>query len=166
MDIFKILNNLYTNRKSDWMVNLDDSDIQPVIIQKWLSMNDRIRVQTRFLDKYTFNLKPKKYLSLAWSVLPKSDKVPFSKYIKQLDSEEDFDFILKKVRKHFKLSDRDYESNKQYILNAIRDDMINWFSFYGVEKQYWKRYQVSFNELKNFGPKKEKSQKGLAAWGL
>ena len=164
MNIFKLINRLYTAKTSEWMLDIEETDIQPFIIQKWLCMNDRIRVQVRWLDKYVFCLKPKMYLSLAWSVIPKSDKQPFCKYIKKVENEEEFDFILKKVRKHFKLSDNDYNTNKEYILKAIRNDMINWFSFYGVPKAYWKKYQINFNAIKDFGPKKKTPQKGLDAW--
>ena len=87
MNIFDIIKNLYTNKKCDWIVGLDDKDIQPYVIQRWLAMNDYLRVQTRWLDKYIFCLTPKMYLSLAWSIIPKLQKPPFIKYIKQAQEE-------------------------------------------------------------------------------
>jgi hypothetical protein len=97
MNIFKIMNNLYTNRKSDWILGLDDKMIQPYVIQRWLCMNDRINMQTRMLDKYIFHIKPKEYLSLAWSIIPKGDKAPFIKYIKKEKVKEKLGFILPKM---------------------------------------------------------------------
>ena len=166
MNIFEILKNLYTNPKPGWILELDENEIVPFLIQRWLAMNDSVRAQSRWLDKYVFVLPPKQYLSLAWSILPKNKKTPFVKYIKQAKDEEEFDFILTKVRKHMNLSDNDYNANKERILKAIKNDMINWFSFYGIPKKYWKKYYVNFNHIKEFGPKKPSPQKGLDKWGL
>ena len=166
MNIFDILKNLYTNRKCDWIQPIDDVDIQPFIIQRWLVMNDALRVQIRWLDKYVFSLPPKMYLSLAWSIIPKSVKPPFIKYIKKVDEVEEFDFILSRVRQHMKLSDNDYNSQKDRILKEMKKDMVNWFSFYGIPKKYWKKYYLDFKQIKEFGPKKPVAQKGLDLWGI
>ena len=164
MNIFSLINNLYTNKKCDWIRDIDDTAIQPYVIQRWLVMNDRLRVQIRWLDKYVFVLPPKMYLSLAWSVIPKMHKAPYVKYIKQVVDDEEFDFILNRVRKHFDLSDNDYNSNKSRILVAIKKDMASWFSFYGIQKKYWKKYYVDFRQIKEFGVINK--QQGLGAWGL
>jgi hypothetical protein len=50
------------------------------------------------------------YLSLAWSIIPKTNKPPFIKYIKKEEETTEWDFILNKVRKQFKLSDNDFKS--------------------------------------------------------
>lgn len=165
MNIFSIINNLYTNKQSDWISNAEPVNIQPFVIQRWLAMNPQVRKQTRWLDKYVFTLPPKMYLSLAWSILPKSIKAPRIKYIKKEDETEEFDFILSRVRKQFKLSDNDYNSVKIRILNAIKKDMINWFCFYGIPKKYWKKYDLDFKLMKSFGETK-KEIKGLDAWGI
>jgi len=165
MELPKIVENLYTNLKSDWMLNIDDNLIQPFVIQHWLSMNDRIRVQTRWLDKYVFVLPPKMYLSLAWSILPKTTKMPFYKYIKKQGQEEEFDFILSKVQKHLEMSDNDFNANKDRILKSIKNDMVNWFSYYGVKKGMWKKYALDFNLMKKFGVKEKKIQ-SLEKWGI
>lgn len=151
MNIFSILNNLYVNKKSDWISTVDDIDIQPYVIQRWLCMNDLIRAHVRWLDKYVFYLSPKMYLSLAWSVIPKYPKAPFIKYIKQEKEEDEFDFILTKVRHHLKLSDNDYRANRTRLIMYIKKDMVNWFSYYGIEKRYWKKYHLNFEDMKKFG---------------
>jgi len=163
MNIFSILKNLYTNKKSDWIKNANDEDIQPYLIQRWLTMNDAVRVQSRWLDKYVFVLPPKMYLSLAWSVLPKTSKTPYVKYIKKNNEEEEFDFILTKVRKHFKLADNDFATLKERILNNIKSNMSDWFCYYGVEKKYWKRYGLDFNKIKTYGVV-TKTFKNLGDW--
>jgi len=168
MNMLDILKNLYTNRNSDWIMTIEDNHIQPFVIQRWLCMNDRLRKQTRWLDKYVFTLqaKPKMYLSLAWSIIPKASKMPFIPYIKQKESDDEYDFILSKVRRHFKLSDNDFNAMKIRLINYIKADMVKWFSFYGVQKKYWKKYYVDFKLIKNFGTRDYvKPQKGLSKWG-
>jgi len=166
MNIFKILSNLYTNRKSDWIKGIDETQVQPYLIQRWLVMNDALRVQSRWLDKYVFVLTPKMYLSLAWSIIPKVPKTPYVKYIKQQVEEEEFAFILDKVRQHFDLSDNDFNANKIRILDAIKKDMASWFSYYGIPKRMWKKYQLDFNLIKKFGVREDRSQQGLESWGM
>ena len=166
MNIFKVMGNLYTKIKCDWIDEIEETSIQPYVIQRWLAMNDAIRVQTRWLNKYVFVLPPKMYLSLAWSILPKSQKMPFTKYIKKADEDTEFDFILDRVRQHFELSDNDFNANKDRLIEAIKKDMVNWFSFYGIPKKYWKKYYIDFKQIKKFGVKEDVSQKGLGAWGL
>jgi len=165
MNILEMINNLYTNRKCDWINELEESDIQPYIIQRWLIMNDDLRVQTRWLDKYIFNLSPKMYLSLAWSIIPKSHKTPFVTYIKANEESEEFDFILKPIRKQYEIADNDYIYIKPRLLKAIKANMVEWFRSYGVEKKYWKQYGLDFNLIKQF-ENEFKSQKGLESFGV
>lgn len=164
MNILDILNNIYTNRKCDWINSIEETNIKPVVIQKWLVMNDAVRVQTRWLDKYVYTIPPKMYLSLVWSIMPKSAKAPYIKYISKIEEVEEFDFILKKIRKQYKLSDNDFNSNKQYLINAIKKDMVWWFSYYGIEKKVWKKYYLNFKLIKEFRNKKNKKPKGIMSF--
>lgn len=162
----RIINNLYTNKSSKWILDVEDSDIEPFVIQTWLIMNDRIRILVRWLDKYVFKLPPKMYLSLAWSIIPKSTEVPYNVFIKKKTEEEEFDFILSKVRKHLGLSDNDYNSCKYRLLSMIKADMIKWFTFYGISKKYWKQYYLDFDQMRNGKQEHEVKSQGLDAWGL
>ncbi len=169
MDIFGILKHLYTNKKLDWIKDINNPDIQPFVIQKWLVMNDKIRVQVRWLDKYVFALQdnPKMYLTLAWSIIPKEEKTPFCKYIKQEKDDDAYEFIIKKIRKQYFLSDNDMKYLKDILINCIEEDKMKWFSYYGIERKYWRAHQLNYLKLKELGTKrKDKTQKGLAAWGL
>jgi hypothetical protein len=164
-----ILNHLYTSKSLKWLDKVDDSDVQPYVIQRWLCMNDQIRKQTRWLDKYVFSLQnnPKMYLSLAWSIIPKSDKMPFCRYIKEEKPDEEFDFIICKIRKQFYLSDNDMFYLKDILIKNIKDDMIKWFSYYGVLRKYWSKYRLNYQKLKEYKvDRSDKLQKGLSAWGM
>lgn len=168
MNIYDIIKNLYTNKKASWILELEDNEIEPFVIQRFLVMNDSIRVQTRWLDKYVFSLPPKMYLSLAWSVLPKTDKAPYVPYIKKQDTVEEFNFIFKPIRKHFEMADNDFNAIKSRLVQFIKSDFVSWFSFYGIEKQYWKKYSVNFNLIKEFNNENDKKpiSYDLSKWGL
>lgn len=169
MIIQDIVKNLYTNRKSDWIKEIEDSDIQPFVIQLWLVGNDHIRTQVRWLDKYVFTLPPKMYLSLAWSILPKSKTVPFRTDLIKIDETKDpylskdtdkYDFLFEKIRKQFKLSDNDYNSLKPGLLKAIEYNLAEWFIYYGVERTHWKRFNLNFEMMKRTGEKGQTSTLG------
>jgi len=172
MDIFYILNNLYTNKSSKWLVEIEEKDltennIEPFLLQRWLCMNDDIRQFTRWLDKYTFNISPKMFISLAWSIIPKQNKSPFITYIKKKTLEDKYDFILPKVIKHLQLSNNDYKALKLRIINEIEKDKVNWFSFYGVPKNNWKMHNLNYEQIKNFEEDNKKPiVMGLGKWGL
>jgi len=163
-----IMKGIYTQPNLKWLNLIEDNEFEPFIIQKMLAMNDYIRSQVRWLDKYVFPLQdnPKMYLSLAWTVIPKFRKVPFTPYIKKKSEKDEYDFILKKVRKQFKLSDNDFRKVRDRIVRAIEKDKVNWFSYYGVPKRYWKDHYLNFEQIKEFGePPKPKIQ-GLDRWGI
>ena len=169
MNIFSLLKNIYTNPKSDWINKLTQDDIragnlQPFLIQRWLIMNDRVRNHVRYLDKYVFNLPPKMYISLAWSIIPKSNTTPFVKYIKKKTEEDEYAFILSKIRKHLKLSENDYHSVKIKLIESIKQDPYNWFSFYGIEKKIWKRHHLDFRKIKEFNKREKPKNIGLMQW--
>lgn len=152
----QIVKNLYINSKTDWIKELDDTMIEPFVINIWLSMNDKIRMQVRWLDKYVFKIPKKMWLTLAWSVIPKQKKQPWVKFIKKKIDEEEYEFILNKIIKHMNLSDNDYESIKYRLIKYIMENKVDWFTYYGIEKKHWKQHYLSFEEMR-----KDKKNKSL-----
>lgn len=150
MDIFYIINNIYTNKNSNWIIDLEDNEIQPFLINRFLANNEALSSQSRWLDAYTFVLPPKMWLSLAWSIVPKVKKAPYVPFAKKKDETEEFDFILSRVRQYFLMADNDFRMIKERLIKSIRKDMPMWFSFFGIEKNYWKRYHIDFNMMKQF----------------
>ena len=146
--IFGILNKLYTSKESKWILDVPEKDIKPYIIQRFLVMNDRVKNETRHLDKYIYHLKPKEYLSLAWSVIPKSEKSPYINYIKKEVVKDNLEFIMVKVRKFFKMSDNDWDINKDRIRIMIDNNKAEWFKFFGIRKYYWKKFGIDFNKIR------------------
>jgi len=146
MELFDILKNLYTNPKSDWILGIDDNKINPHLIQRFISLNPKTTKHARFLNRFSYNLPPKMYLSAAWSIMffdgKKLNKAPFTIYPKK-QKEEEYDFILKKIRKQFNLSDKDYEVNKPFLLKEIKKDKAKWFTYYGVKSTEWQKHKLN-----------------------
>lgn len=160
-DIFSILNNVYTNPKGDWILELEDSDIAPMIIQRWIVMNDKMAAQARFMDLYTFNLPPRMYLSMLWSITPKSQRPPFVKYIKRKETKADeFEFLLIKIQRQFQLSDRDLERQKSLLMRDIQENMTEYFVYYGIEKKTWEKFGLNYDDYKKF----KDIKRGLDSW--
>ena len=164
MIIQDIVKNLYTNRKSNWIQDIENSDIQPFVIQLWLVGNDHIRTQVRWLDKYVFSLPPKMYLSLAWSIIPKSNTVPYRTDMLKIDENNDpylsketdrYDFLLAKIRKQFNLADNDFKTLRPRLIPEIEKNLAEWFIYYGVEKKHWRVFNLNFDLMKR---KKEQRQ--------
>jgi hypothetical protein len=165
-----IINNLFRMKKIDWCKEYDYRvDYENFILQRWLMRYDVIRVQVRWLDKYVHVLTKSMFISLAWSIIPKIDineRLPMFDNYKEDKKEDEYQFILKKIRKQFKLSDNDYNCLKERLINNIQKDIINWFSYYGVPKAYWKKYNLNFDLIKTFGQDRGLPQQGLEKWGF
>ena len=148
VSIFDILKQLYTNPSSDWILSLEDKHIQPFIIQRWLGMNNNLRSEVRWLDKYIFNLTPKQYLSMAWSCIPKMGKMPFIKYIKKEKKVDNLNFIVPKVKEYFDMDDNNWKFNEDNIRNEIKKNTADWFRFFGNRKYFWNKFNIDFNKIK------------------
>ncbi len=147
MDIFEILNKLYTSNDCKWISDISDSLISPVVIQRFLSMDVRLLQQVGWLDKYVYSVKLKTYLALAWSVIPKGAR-PYTKYIKENKLEGEYNELLEKLKHLTKMSDNDYNYNKKYILYYIKRDTIDWFIKLGMDKNIWKKYNIKYENKK------------------
>lgn len=177
MNLKTAIENIYTNKTGSWISKLEEDDFEikgnsfNFMLQRWLIRNDRIRIQIRWLDKYVFCLPPKMFLSLVWTVIPKTTYVPRwtdnlnVKNDKLMQKEEEFSFILDLIRKQFQLSDNDYQKNKKFLIEAINNNLISWFTYYGVDKKYWKKYRINFNQIKT-GKVRGGSVTNLSRWGL
>lgn len=169
MNIFEILNNLFTNQRADWILELDDADIKPVIIQRFLALSNQSRKQARVLNKFVFTLPPKMYLSSAWSVLffngKKLSKAPFIKYPKKPDEVKQYDFIYDKVKRQFEMSETDFKVVKPFVKKSIDDDKIAWFSYYGGTNADWKKNEMDMSAMKEYNERSTvKKPKDLSSW--
>ena len=162
--LFKIINNLYTVRNNHWIKNLENKDIQPLIINRFLNMNSKVNMYTSYLDRYTYNLSVKHWLLLAWSIIPKYSKTPFIPYVKKLDLIDDYDDLWFKIKKYFKAGDNDMIHIKKYLLPLIQSDQDKWFTMFGMNKDFWLKHNVNYDNIRSSGIREGKS--GLELFGL
>jgi len=166
MNIFDILKNLYTNTSSKWIIGLDERDINPVVIQRFLSLNLKTQKKARLLNQFVFSVPPKMYLSAVWSLLffngKKMNKAPFIKYPKTKKEEQKYQKIHDKIRRQFDMSEKDLEVVRKFIDAEIEKDKPVWFAYYGMDNHYWLLHEADYSLIKEYN--KRDIKKGLDAW--
>jgi len=161
MNIIEVINKLYITINPKWINDLKDNDGYPFIINKWLSMNEKIQNEVRYLDKFVFNLKTKQFLLLAWSIIPKQKFVPVYRYIKSnKEKEEEYNFLIIKIRKYLEISDHDWKKVSGYFLKDIEKNKVQYFKEFGIKKKLWKKFNLDYNEIN----KSEEKEKILNKW--
>ena len=161
--MFNVIKNIYTQRNSLWIEQLDVIP-SPVIINKFLSMNDRILNYVKYLNQYTYNLTPKHFLYLAWATIPKYSQAPYCKYIKSNKEDDLYLPIWKKIRKVLEMSDNDFNFCRPILLKEINSNKKEWFTKLGMNKDFWTKHSVNYEEMKT-GEKRE-GKGGLELFGL
>ena len=170
MNIYDILKNLFTNPSSKWILEVEDKDIKPVLIQRYLLMHNATMRHAAVLNKFTFSLSPKMYLSSVWSLLffngKKMNKAPFIKYIKKNTDIPKYDFILAKVKRQFAMSDKDLKIVTPFLIKAIDKNKYEWFSYYGCNSQQWLEHNLNMDLMRKYGTQRTivVEKQGLDKW--
>jgi len=169
MNLFEILKNLFTNPSASWILDINESDINPVLIQRFLVTNSSSVKQASILNKFAFSIQPKMYLSAAWTLLffngKKLHKAPFIQLIKSDNSNLKFHYVLDKIQRQFNMSENDLKNESKTLIKAINKDKYAWFSYYGIKNQYWVMNNMDINVIKTYGNRKKvEHKKGLEAW--
>lgn len=164
MKLFEILKNIYCNRNSKWIKDIPNEDISPLIINRFLAMNDKVIKYVSYLNKFTFRLNSKTWLYLCWSIIPKQNQMPFVKFLKVNKTEDIYNPIWKKIRKVLELSDNDFKYCKPYLLSEIEKDKKTWFKKFGMDEKFWNIHGIDFNGIKEGGVVEGKG--GLELFGL
>jgi hypothetical protein len=143
--MLQTISNLYTKQNSKWIKDLDKS-FAPIVLNKWLLMNDRLLPYTLYLDKFSFVLEDKHWLALAWATLPKTSQAPFVKYIKKVEEDDIiYDSIFIKIRRILDIGDNDFQAIKHIIKKIIDDDKEKWFRVLGMKEDVWVQHGLSYN---------------------
>jgi hypothetical protein len=149
MEIFELMKNIYCNKNYHWINDINEFEISPIIVHKWLSQNPKMLQYIRPIDKYVFHLEPKHYLLLLWALIPKQSSPPFIKFVKKLDGDIDIEELILRIRKHLELSDNDFEHSKKYIYEDINKNKIKYFKMFGLDKKSWEKAGLDFKEMKS-----------------
>ncbi len=168
MNIFEILKHLYTAPNPKWILDIDEQDISPFLILRFIATDKNTTKQSRILNNFLYKVPPKMFLSIAWSVLffngKKLNKAPFITLIKTKEIKRKYEFIFKKIQVQYLMSDKDLKIVEPFIVQAIDKDIVNWFSYYGATNEQWLLHNLDIDLLKTYGDKRPEIKKGLDAW--
>jgi len=169
MNIFDILKQLFTATTADWILTVDNNDINPVIIQRFLSLHRDSAKTARITNKFVYTLPPKMYLSTVWTLLSdngkKYKKTPFIKYPKKEEKEHKYKFIHDKMKKQYQLSDTDFNVVEQFVNRDIEKNKVDWFSYYGAKREQWLKNDLDMTLLETYKERNTKpSSEKLDAW--
>ncbi len=169
MQIFDILKNLYTNPSSKWILDVKDNAIKPVIIQRFITLNQNVYKEASFLNKFVYSLPPKMYLSAVWSALfinkKKYSKAPFVRYPKKIVKNIKYAGVLEKIKREFNVSDKDMKTNMKFLLDFITKNAVEMFSYYGIDEREWLAHGLQVADMKLYGNRPiVETKKGLDVW--
>jgi hypothetical protein len=166
MNIFDIIKNLYTNKSSKWINDMDDSDISPIVIQRFLCLDLKTQKKARILNRFVHSISPKMYLSAAWTLLffngEKLNKSPFIKYPNTKKPQEKYQKLYDKIKRQYHMADKDLFTVKKFIDADIEKNKVEWFAFYGMNNEFWHSHGLEFSLIKEYN--KREIKKGLDAW--
>jgi hypothetical protein len=147
LNIFEIITSLYEEKDTKWIETIIPEDLtqsHPIVINKLLAMNPALTWQLPVLNDYAVVLDTRKFLFVAWAMLPKG-KAPYCKYIKPVEDEE-FDFMWNKFKRFTGIMGNDFKASKKRLEKHFKENMREWFSDLGVEKSYWKKYGIELQK--------------------
>ena len=161
--MFKILSKLQTAQTSDWINDIENEDIVPFMITKWLSMDIKFMQYANMLNQ-SLHLEPKQFLLYAWSIIPKTETAKKIIYIKKNEDEDVVENVIyNKIRTFLELSDNDWKHSKKYFINDVEENKTEYFKMFGIEKKLWKKAGLDFEEMRG---EEIKGKSGLELFGL
>lgn len=160
MDIFETVNAIYTSRNITFIYEIDNN-VQPFIIFKFLSQNDKLKNICVELNKYVWILDREQFFALCYALIPRQDKQPFIRFVKEKEELDIYDEVFKRLQHSFQIGNNDIQSSKQLLKTIIDNDKIEWFSKLGISKETWNLHKL---DLKLIDKEKPKAKIGLDAF--
>jgi len=163
MNIFGMIKSLYEEKNTKWIEQLSPEDLKashPIVLTKFLAMNKHLTWQLPILNEYSIILDTEKFLFLAWALVPKQP-APFCRYVKPVEDKE-FNFMWDKFKHFTGICGNDFRGSKKRFEEHFKENMRLWFSDFGVEKKYWKKYKIPL--VMGEGNKGMSNVTNLGAW--
>jgi len=163
--LMKIMSKLQKASNSNWINEIEETDIVPFMITRYLSMSYLFMPYANLLNQ-SLHLPPKQFLLYAWSIVPKKEKAIRLNYIKKFVEENVVeDVIFNKIKKILDIGENDWKHEKKYFERDLAANKTEYFKMFGVEKKYWGKAQLNFEDIK--GEEGEiKGKSGLELFGL
>ncbi len=140
MNIFQVVNKLYTTKDCVWLTDVDTKSVSSVVVFKFLAFNNSREVVKK-LNRAVFKLQPLHFLYYAWALLPKTQTAPTTKYFKKQTTDK-WDWLLDKYSRYLEVGDNSITPYKQFLISHIEQNTVEWFKFFGVEPKICKKYGV------------------------
>jgi len=162
---FDIVAKIYTEKKVNWVYDLDDADIDVFMIQRILSMNITISNKVSFLSKYTRNPDKKQYVAMACVTIPTVAKTPYCPYLKRKTEVNNiYQPVLDKIQRLLGLTHNDIVDEAKYYIAEIEKDKEMWFRKLGMEKSVWRKHGLNFDGMR--GGEQRDIKVGLDVFGI
>lgn len=148
--MFEMLSRIYTRKE------ISLSDIEggaPFVLNRMLSMNPNIIDKVEEVNRFTFRCRPEIVKALMWAVVPKHAKMPFYKYMKKIDEKaSEWSFLLDRIVNYYNWSEKDLKINIPILLKFFenKDILRNYFRFFGIDKKYYKKYDIPLKKEKRW----------------
>lgn len=130
-----------------------NEEIPLLIMNKFISYNNPQTASD--IDKNFFSVNEEINKARLFLSIPQQ-KVPYIQFFKKIEQEEEFEFLFAKIRKHLKISNREFQYYKHLILEELKDKekLRNYFKYFGIEKSKYKDFDVEFlikDKIKTLG---------------
>jgi len=135
-----------------------DINIAPYNLNRLISFTTGSLPTAILMNKYTFYIDPSLFKTTVKLILGGRSRLPNINYIKSNKEKAlQFDFLFKRIQQQFSYSDQDLEFVKPLYLKLFNDTEIlkKFFLYYGVNRQYWKKFGLKFSNKKLEKPKEK-----------
>jgi len=125
-----------------------DEQIPVLVMNKIMSHNNPslcAEIDTEIFSVNKEILKQKLLLNIPQQRVP---FIPFSK--KQEQQEEEFEFLFKKIKHFYQMSNNEFNNIKALYIEQFKDKkkLLYYFKFFGIPKKQYKNYGIEFEQQK------------------
>lgn len=126
--IFELKNKMYTKQK----FNIEEyKNVNVLSLIRILAMDTNNIKALNEMQNYTYYLQNMLNLILLFFKIPRKQRVPFIKYIKKENKQEES--LYEKIRQYFNWTDRELNLNMSILKNTIEKNKKEWYKKFGIK---------------------------------
>lgn len=125
-----------------------NEEIPLLIMNKFISYSNTTIASK--IDEHFFRISTEINKQRLLLSIPKQ-KIPFIKYYKKQEQDNEFEFLFEKIKKYYNMSERELNTQREIYLKMFQDKKIlkEYFMFFGIEKDKYNEYGI--NNKKKLG---------------